>query len=122
MAARESRIAGSCAPFRARPRAFLERLKADGRSVVEISKDGVTLEAAVTATAAALAGGPDVVFQGAFLGGAWGGYSDFFERVETPSALGGWSYEVVDTKLKRKPGPSPCAGLWHGALCPTGWT
>lgn len=84
---------------------FLERLKADGRSVVEISKDGVTLEAAVTATAAALAGGPDVVFQGAFLGGAWGGYSDFLERVETPSALGGWSYEVVDTKLKRKPDP-----------------
>lgn len=39
------------------------------------------------------------------LDGAWGGYSDFLERVERPSDLGGWSYEVVDTKLKRTPDP-----------------
>lgn len=84
---------------------FLASLKADGRSVTEIAKDGVTLEQAVAATADAMAAGPDVVFQGAFLGGAWGGYSDFLEKVQTPSALGDWSYEVVDTKLKRKPDP-----------------
>ena len=31
---------------------------------------------------------PSVVFQGALAGGAWGGWSDFLERVERPSALG----------------------------------
>ena len=85
--------------------AFLDELKGEGRSVIEIPKDGLSLEASVGLTHEAMAAGPDVVFQGALLGGAWGGYSDFLERVERPSALGGWSYEVVDTKLKRKPDP-----------------
>src|SRR3546814_5816242 len=52
-----------------------------------------------------MAQGADIIFQGALLDGAWGGYTDFLERVERPSALGPWSYEVVDTKLKRKPDP-----------------
>jgi uncharacterized protein len=45
------------------------------------------------------------VFQGAFLSGNWGGWSDFLERVESPSALGSFSYEVADTKLKRRADP-----------------
>ena len=32
----------------------------------------------------------------------WGGRTDVLLRVETPSALGDWSYEVVDTKLSRE--------------------
>jgi uncharacterized protein len=59
----------------------------------------------VDATRAALAAGPDVVFLGAFLSGAWGGWSGFLERVDWPSALGPFSYEVTDTKLKRRPHP-----------------
>ncbi|TFI59804.1 TM0106 family RecB-like putative nuclease [Sphingomonas parva] len=85
--------------------AFLEGLKAEGRTVVEIAKEGIALEESVRLTREAMALGPDVIFQGALLDGAWGGYSDFLERVERPSNLGGWSYEVVDTKLKRKPDP-----------------
>ncbi|MFA5990316.1 MAG: TM0106 family RecB-like putative nuclease [Sphingomonas sp.] len=85
--------------------AFLDALKADGRVVVEIPKDGILLEESVRLTLEAMADGPDVIFQGALLDGAWGGYSDFLERVERPSDLGSWSYEVVDTKLKRKPDP-----------------
>ncbi|WP_153039488.1 TM0106 family RecB-like putative nuclease, partial [Sphingobium yanoikuyae] len=85
--------------------AFLETLKADGRTIVEIPKDGIPLEESVRLTLEAMKIGPDVIFQGALLGGAWGGYSDFLERVERPSNLGAWSYEVVDTKLKRKPDP-----------------
>lgn len=85
--------------------AFLEKLKQSGRRVVEIAKDGLTLEQSVEQTLEAMRDGPDIIFQGALLGGAWGGYSDFLERVEQPSALGSWSYEVVDTKLKRKPDP-----------------
>ena len=45
------------------------------------------------------------MFQGAFLSGNWGGWSDFLERVEAPSNLGPFSYEVADTKLKRQPHP-----------------
>lgn len=85
--------------------AFLEKLKAEGRSVISIPKDGITLEESVRLTIEAMKAGPDIIFQGAMLDGAWGGYSDFLERVERPSDLGGWSYEVVDTKLKRKPDP-----------------
>lgn len=85
--------------------AFLETLKANGRTIVEIPKDGIALEESVRLTLEAMKAGADVIFQGALLGGAWGGYSDFLERVERPSELGAWSYEVVDTKLKRKPDP-----------------
>ncbi|MDE0281841.1 MAG: hypothetical protein OXN16_12310, partial [Gammaproteobacteria bacterium] len=60
----------------------------------------------VNATRNALGSGPDIVFQGALAGGMWGGYADFLERVPIPSGLGTFSYEVVDTKLKRKPAPS----------------
>lgn len=85
--------------------AFLEKLKADGRSVIEIPKDNISLEESVRLTLEAMKAGPDIIFQGALLDSAWGGYSDFLERVEHPSNLGAWSYEVVDTKLKRKPDP-----------------
>jgi predicted RecB family nuclease len=46
--------------------------------------------------------GREVIVQGAFLTGNWGGRVDVLLRVETPSALGNWSYEVVDTKLSRE--------------------
>jgi predicted RecB family nuclease len=83
---------------------YLSKLKAEGRSVIEFDRDG-GLEAAAKATRAALAQGPDVLFQGAFFAPPWGGWSDFLVQVETPSALGAFSYEVIDTKLKRKPDP-----------------
>ena len=70
--------------------AQLTRLMDDGRSVVEIERSGLAKDA--EATRAALAEGPDVVFQGAFVSGNWGGWSDFLERVERPSALGSFSY------------------------------
>lgn len=82
---------------------YLAQLKAR-HWVVEINKDQ-PFNSAAEATQAALRQGPDIVFQGALEGGAWGGWSDFLERVEAPSDLGPWSYEVADTKLKRKPDP-----------------
>lgn len=83
--------------------AHLARLQEAGRGVVEIARGGLAENAGATRTA--LVAGPDVVFQGAFLSGNWGGWSDFLERVEKPSALGPFSYEVADTKLKRRPHP-----------------
>ncbi len=83
--------------------AHLEKLKADGRRVVEIDSGDLAKNAAQTRTV--FADGPDVIFQGAFLSGNWGGWSDFLELVDTPSNLGDFSYEVTDTKLKRTPHP-----------------
>ena len=83
----------------------LAALRAAGRSVVEVDRARLSLAEGVAITRKALAGGAEVVFQGALAGGAWGGWTDFLERVERPSALGDFSYEVADTKLKRKPHP-----------------
>ena len=85
--------------------AHLLRLGAEARKVVRIKTDGVPFEEAVRATQDALKAGPDIVFQGALAGGMWGGFADFLERVPVPSELGTFSYEVADTKLKRKPAP-----------------
>ncbi len=83
--------------------AHLARLGAEGRGIVEIARGDLAQNVATTRDA--LSAGPEVVFQGAFLSGSWGGWSDFLERVERPSALGAFSYEVADTKLKRRPHP-----------------
>lgn len=85
-------------------RAFLERLKAEGKSVIEIPGN-VSLAEQVAATRDALAQGPDVIYQGAFSDGTWHGYSDFLLKVDTPSRLGAFSYEVADTKLSRSARP-----------------
>jgi hypothetical protein len=64
--------------------AHLERLKADGRMVVEIERGQLARDSAVTR--AILAEGPEVVFQGAFLSGNWGGWSDSRRLVLRTSA------------------------------------
>lgn len=83
--------------------AHLEGLRRDG-GVVEIDR-AITFAEAVIATQKALRSGARIIFQGALEGGEWGGWSDFLERVEVPSEFGLFSYEVADTKLKRKPDP-----------------
>lgn len=65
------------------------------RQVVEIDQD----DQAAARTRAALAAGTEVVLER----GPWAGWADFLERVERPSALGAFSYEVADTKLKPAP-------------------
>ena len=69
--------------------AHLEKLKSSGRRVIEIERGDLATNS--DETRAALATGADVVFQGAFLSGNWGGWSDFLERVDTPSNLGAFS-------------------------------
>jgi uncharacterized protein len=46
--------------------------------------------------------GAEVVYQAVLREGEWRGLADFLERVERPSELGEWSYEVTDTKLARR--------------------
>lgn len=81
--------------------AYLERLREDGRSIIEIPAEG-TLEQRVDATQRAMREGPDVIYQGAFLVGRWHGYSDFLlKRGDMVSAFGPYAYDVADTKLAR---------------------
>ena len=65
--------------------------------------DGVTnWQAGLDATLAAMRAGVDVVYQGTFYDGTWVGRPDFLLKVDTPSDLGDWSYEVVDAKLSKE--------------------
>lgn len=87
---------------------YLERLKAEGREVVEIAIDDgsvAALQVAVERTAAAMAAGAEVIYQGAFLHEGFRGHTDFLFRVDRPSDLGDHSYEVADTKLARRAKP-----------------
>src|SRR5215207_641443 len=84
---------------------YLDSLKAEGRTVAEIGTvfDAEGRRRAEAETVEAMRRGFDVVYQGTFFDGAWGGQADFLLRVETPSpGFGDWSYEIADTKLARK--------------------
>jgi predicted RecB family nuclease len=72
----------------------------DGLVIAQIDVSGHWEDAAAE-TVRALREGVDVVYQATFLEGTSGGRSDFLIRVDNPSALGAWSYEVVETKLAR---------------------
>jgi uncharacterized protein len=83
--------------------AYLESLRAEGRSVYEVSTafDPTCRHVAEADTLAAMREGYDVVYQATFFDGHWGGRADFLLRVDKPSDLGPWSYEIADTKLSR---------------------
>ena len=53
-------------------------------------------------TLSAMRSGADVIVQAVLAGDGWGGRADILWKVSTPSALGAWSYEAVDTKLARE--------------------
>ena len=80
--------------------AYLGRLRADGRDVVEVGRSG-DFAAGAERTARLMRDGVDVIYQGAFVVGAWRGLADFVERIDEPSERFDWSYQVVDTKLAR---------------------
>ncbi len=88
----------------AHERAYLEKLKAEGRSVREITRVE-SLDEMTAATRQAMRDGVDVIYQGALRSGPWHGYSDFLLRVDVASDLGNYSYEVADTKLARTAQP-----------------
>ncbi|MFB9984384.1 TM0106 family RecB-like putative nuclease [Mesorhizobium kowhaii] len=81
--------------------AYVDHLKNSGLDAVRIEGVDITVAAAGQTLDAMRAGTP-VIIQGALLNGRWSGRTDVLLRVETPSALGPWSYEAVDTKLARE--------------------
>ena len=89
-------------------RHLLEQFTAGGRTVETITAADAPFSHQDRANAAertteAMRRGVDGIYQGRLEDedGRWSGYPDFLLRVDTPSALGGWSYEVLDAKLAR---------------------
>jgi predicted RecB family nuclease len=80
---------------------FLDLLKTQHSSIIDLSKAGDTLEQKVTATLQAMRDGYEIIFQATLQDGCLIGHADFLRKVLRPSELGDWSYEVLDTKLAR---------------------
>src|SRR5437867_2131924 len=83
----------------------LADLRAGHRRVAEFAFPEGTiagLSHAHAQTVAAMNEGVDVIYQGTFFDGRWRCHPDFLLRIDRPSRLGAYSYEVADAKLARK--------------------
>jgi uncharacterized protein len=80
---------------------YVDHLKSSGFAVTVIDGVGADKEA-VTQTREAMRGGAEVIVQGAFQSDIWVGRTDVLRRIDSPSKLGPWSYEVIDAKLARE--------------------
>jgi uncharacterized protein len=84
----------------AHEQSYLERLRAEGRRIVEVDRGHRDWDRAARETAQALRDPEvDVVYQGVFVDDGWRGVADFVER--QPDG----SWEVADTKLARHSKP-----------------
>ena len=88
---------------------FLESLSAEGLPVVKVGGDDDAgrfrpdrLARGKEETLAAMRAGADVIYQAVLIDERRLGFADFLRRVDGPSDLGEWSYEVWDTKLARQ--------------------
>ena len=82
-------------------RAYLESLRAQGKTVLEIPDPRGDYEAAALTTAEAIrAGAADVIYQGVLAHENWRGVADFL--MKQPDG----SYEALDTKLARSAKPA----------------
>jgi len=100
---------------------YLDRLRAEGRRVVEIPDEG-TLRERELATEQAMAEGADVIYQATFFDGRWRGHADFLLRRDDRPGRWAWSYDVADTKLARRMKVAALlqmgeSGLAHEANC-----
>ncbi len=83
----------------------LAELRATHKRVVEVDSNAFLFDRRER-TLQALRAGPPVIYQAALRHEQWHGFADFLLRVEQPSTLGDWSYEVADTKLGTTPKPA----------------
>ena len=81
--------------------AYLAHLEAQGVSALNL-RDIEDSERALAETRAAMESGAAAIAQATMAHGRWFGRSDVLRRVERPSKLGDWSYEVYDCKLARE--------------------
>ena len=80
---------------------YIEHLRNKGCEITII--DGVDIsDSTVEATKSAMVVGDEYIVQAALKHQRWVGRADILRRVETPSSLGPYSYEIIDTKLARE--------------------
>lgn len=78
-------------------RHYIDRLAAQGLTALDLSEyEGLSAE---QRTVEAMRAGAALIVQAVLRRGHWYGRPDLLRRMETPSGLGAWSYEPVDTKL-----------------------
>jgi uncharacterized protein len=77
---------------------YLQHLRDGSLEIVDLRSQPLDAQG-MTATLAAMRQGVAAIAQGPLFHENWAGYADVLLRVETPSALGPWSYEVYDCKL-----------------------
>ena len=85
----------------AHEQAYIRHLQEQGCQVTTIEGVGVE-DGSLAATVAAMRSGDQFIYQAALRHGRFAGRADILRRVDVPSALGEWSYEVIDTKLARE--------------------
>jgi predicted RecB family nuclease len=81
-------------------RRFAESLRSDGLTLIDLGS--YSGQDAVNRSLDAMRSGTQVILQPALRNGHWFGRPDVLLRIDTPSALGAWSYEVYDTKLAKE--------------------
>src|SRR5688572_2716300 len=81
--------------------AYLSHLKDRGRSILP---DAIGLDEGGRGerTVEAMKSGIEIIVQADLQDGHWRGRADILIKVDRPSSLGNWSYEVIDTKLARE--------------------
>lgn len=79
---------------------YLNNLKASGLQIFEPNSDDS--QTAVQRTIEAMQQGVDVIYQATLKNDIWQGRADFLIKVDKPSNLGTWSYEVIDSKLAKE--------------------
>jgi predicted RecB family nuclease len=77
---------------------YLDHLESLGFAISDLREIDAE-ERAIKETLAAMRSGAQVIAQATLRNGQWFGRADILRRVEKPSALGPWSYEVTDCKL-----------------------
>ena len=85
--------------------AYLDHLRAQGRTIFALAPtatNGDPPGPAFERTVEAMRQGADVIVQATLTSTRWLGRADVLLRVDSPSSLGAYSYEVVDTKLARE--------------------
>lgn len=80
---------------------YVDSLRTAGHEILDLTTVGDN-PLLVTRTIEAMHEGADVIVQGGLRTGRWFGKPDILRRIDTPSGLGSWSYEIEDTKLSRE--------------------
>ncbi|MEZ4654964.1 MAG: TM0106 family RecB-like putative nuclease [Candidatus Eisenbacteria bacterium] len=78
--------------------AYVDHLRDTGKQIVMLDPRSGTEDDVL----AAMRAGADVITQAVLRDDTWGGRADLLLRVDEPSDLGAWSYEVADTKLAQE--------------------